>query len=127
LPDLQVNGTTYLVDEYGFLREPESWNETIARELARIEGIPELTGEHWKAIHYTRSYYERYGVAPMIRKLCHETGLTVKRLRELFPCGPIEGAIKLAGLPVPKPTACMGSCLTCGAFGTRLCQPPERG
>ena len=126
MPDLEINERTYSIDEYGFLRDPELWTEDIVAPLAQLEGIQELTEEHWTVIRYTRKYYVSYGVAPMIRKLCNGTGMNVKRLRELCPSGPVEGAMKLAGLPVPKPTACTGSCLTCGVYGTRLCQPPER-
>ena len=44
-------------------------------------------------------------VAPMIRKLCKETGFPLKKIYDLFPSGPAKGACKLAGLP--KPTGCV--------------------
>jgi hypothetical protein len=59
--------------EDGFLQELDKWNEEFAQEYAREEGIEgPLTEEHWKIIHYLRSYYQQFGIAPMIRKLCME-------------------------------------------------------
>ena len=41
----------------------------------------------------------------MVRKLCKETGCSLKYVYDLFPSGPAKGACKLAGLP--KPTGCV--------------------
>ncbi|MCG6964539.1 MAG: TusE/DsrC/DsvC family sulfur relay protein [Acidobacteria bacterium] len=93
------------VDEDGFMQEPEGWNEVVAHALASTEGVDDLTDEHWKVVNYLREYYLQFGVAPMIRKLCKETGFNLKRIYELFPSGPAKGACKVAGLP--KPTGCV--------------------
>jgi len=93
------------VDEDGFIVDPNQWNETVAAALATTEGIEELTEEHWKVMNYLRDYYQKFGVAPMIRKLCKETGFPLKKIYDLFPSGPAKGACKLAGLP--KPTGCV--------------------
>jgi TusE/DsrC/DsvC family sulfur relay protein len=93
------------VDEDGFMQEPESWNEDVALALATTEGVEELTDDHWKVVHYLREYYLQFGVAPMIRKLCKQTGFQLKQIYELFPSGPAKGACKGAGLP--KPTGCV--------------------
>ena len=93
------------VDEDGFMQEPENWNERIALALASTEGLSELTDEHWKLINYIREYYAQYQIAPMIRKLCKETGFPLKRIYELFPSGPAKGACRVAGLA--KPTGCV--------------------
>jgi len=45
------------------------------------------------------------GIAPMIRKLCKETGFKLAQIYEMFPSGPAKGACKVAGLP--KPTGCV--------------------
>ena len=105
MPDLELNGHTYVVDEDGFLEDPGIWNEDVAKDFAAIEGVSELTEEHWKMIHYLRNYYLQFGIAPMIRKLCKETGFPLNKVYELFPSGPAKGACKLAGLP--KPTGCV--------------------
>jgi tRNA 2-thiouridine synthesizing protein E len=93
------------VDEDGFMQEPEVWNKDVAAALATTEGVDELTEEHWKLVEYLRNYYLQFGVAPMIRKLCKETGFDLKKVYALFPSGPAKGACKVAGLP--KPTGCV--------------------
>jgi tRNA 2-thiouridine synthesizing protein E len=93
------------VDEDGFMLEPEEWNEEIAKALATTEAVDFLTEEHWKLVHYLRDYYLKFGIAPMIRKLCKETGFPLKKVYELFPSGPAKGACKVAGLA--KPTGCV--------------------
>jgi tRNA 2-thiouridine synthesizing protein E len=93
------------VDEDGFIEEPEQWNEEVALALASTEGVSELTDSHWKVVNYLRDYYTKFGVAPMIRKLCKETGFPLKEIYELFPSGPAKGACKVAGLA--KPTGCV--------------------
>lgn len=93
------------LDEDGFIIDPETWNEDVAKYFAATEGINELSEEHWKVINYLRDYYKQFQIAPMIRKLCKETGCSLKVIYELFPSGPAKGACKLAGLP--KPTGCV--------------------
>ena len=105
MPEFQVGDTTLEIDEDGFIQEPERWNQDVAIALAKTEGVEELTEEHWKLVNYLRDYYLKYGVAPMIRKLCKQTGFQLKEIYELFPSGPAKGACKVAGLP--KPTGCV--------------------
>ncbi len=93
------------VDEDGFLEDPSVWDENIAKALATTEGVDDLTEEHWKLVHYLRDYFTKFGIAPMIRKLCKETGFPLKKVYELFPSGPAKGACKVAGLA--KPTGCV--------------------
>jgi len=100
-----MNGRTYAVDEDGFVEDPSIWNEQVAKDFASLEGVTALTEEHWKVLNYLRDYYLKFGIAPMVRKLCKETGCPLSRIYELFPSGPAKGACKLAGLP--KPTGCV--------------------
>ena len=105
MPTFDVEGRSYEVDEDGFLQNPEIWDQNVACDFSATEGVTELTEEHWKVINYLRNYYLEYGIAPMIRKLCKETGFKLNKIYELFPSGPAKGACKLAGLP--KPTGCV--------------------
>ena len=105
MPTISLAGRDIDVDEDGFVQNPEDWDEEIAAAMAVDEGISELTDEHWKMINYLRDYYLKFGIAPMIRKLCKDTGFKLKYVYELFPSGPAKGACKLAGLP--KPTGCV--------------------
>jgi dissimilatory sulfite reductase related protein len=93
------------VDEDGFIQQPEFWDESLALALARTDGVSELTDAHWKVIHYIRRYFQEFEIAPMIRKLCKETGFSLREIYDLFPSGPAKGACKVAGLP--KPTGCV--------------------
>jgi TusE/DsrC/DsvC family sulfur relay protein len=102
---VEVQGKQIEVDEDGFIVEPDLWNEDIVKAFAKLEEVNELTENHWKVINYLRDYYKKFGIAPMIRKLCKETGFTLKEIYEMFPSGPAKGACKLAGLP--KPTGCV--------------------
>ncbi len=105
MPEFKHGDVCLVVDEDGFMQEPEKWDKIIAAALATTEGVDSLTEEHWKVVEYLRDYYLQFGVAPMIRKLCKETGFNLKKIYELFPSGPAKGACKVAGLP--KPTGCV--------------------
>jgi tRNA 2-thiouridine synthesizing protein E len=105
MPEFTHGDITLAVDEDGFMQDPDKWSKDVAAALATTEGVDSLGDEHWKVVEYLREYYLQFGVAPMIRKLCKETGFNLKRIYELFPSGPAKGACKVAGLP--KPTGCV--------------------
>jgi len=105
MPAINVGGLEIEVDEDGFIADPAKWNEAVAKALAETEGVTEFTEAHWKIINYLREYYQKFGIAPMVRKLCKETGCSLKQIYDLFPSGPAKGACKIAGLP--KPTGCV--------------------
>ena len=54
--DLQVS-----FDAEGFMTDPNEWTEEIAVELAKDEGIDELTDRHWVVINFVRDEYRAYG------------------------------------------------------------------
>ncbi|HBC91718.1 MAG TPA: sulfurtransferase TusE [Pelotomaculum sp.] len=105
MSNLAVGGREIELDEDGFLVDFEDWTEDVAGVLASKEEIDELTERHWRVVQYLRDYYKEFQVAPMIRKLCKDTGLTLKQIYDLFPAGPARGACKIAGLP--KPAGCV--------------------
>ena len=99
-------GNSYEVDEDGFLTKGmEEWNEGWVEYVKGLEGITDLTDEHWKVINALQDYYKKNGIAPMVRILSKTTGYPLKRIYELFPSGPGKGDCKMAGLP--KPTGCV--------------------
>ncbi len=100
-----LGGKELDIDEDGFIQDPTQWDENVAKDLAATEGVDNLTEKHWKVVNYLRQYYLQFNMAPMIRKLCKETGFPLKEIYELFPTGPAKGACKAAGLP--KPTGCV--------------------
>jgi len=105
MPKVVLAGIEMETDEDGFITDPSLWSEGVAKDLAKTEHVEAMTEAHWKVVNMIRNYYLEFGVAPMIRKLCKETGLKLKEIYELFPSGPAKGACKVAGLP--KPTGCV--------------------
>jgi TusE/DsrC/DsvC family sulfur relay protein len=105
MPELNVEGQTVEVGEDGFLIDFEDWTEAVALVLAVKNGSGELSDKHWQVIKYLRDYYQEHQIAPMVKNLCKDTGLSLKKIYELFPAGPARGACKIAGLP--KPMGCV--------------------
>jgi tRNA 2-thiouridine synthesizing protein E len=103
---VEIEGKKYELNEDGFMMNPKEWSDAVAKALAKVEeGLDNLTEEHWAVINYIREYYLEKNLAPMVRKMCKNTGFSLKRIFELFPSGPAKGACKLAGLP--KPDGCV--------------------
>ena len=74
----------------------------MAHEIARDNGIDELTDRHWQVIDFMRDDYLETGAAPSIRALGKTSGVSVKELYQLFPKGPAKLAAKIAGIPKPR-------------------------
>jgi dissimilatory sulfite reductase related protein len=102
MPPIELEGRTFAVDNKGFLKTPEIWDQEVAALFARAQGIDALTDDHWKVLNYIRAYWLEHGRAPMIRVLCERTGLRLKQVYDLFPEGPAQGACRIAGLPKPE-------------------------
>jgi len=105
MPIVNLDGIEVDVDEDGFITDPSSWTQELAVALGKTEDVPDLSENHWKVVDYLRNYYQEFGIAPMIRKLCKQSGFSLKEIYEMFPSGPAKGACKIAGLP--KPTGCV--------------------
>jgi dissimilatory sulfite reductase related protein len=105
VPTFEWKDLKISVDEDGFMDTPDAWNDQVALALASTDAVDVLTENHWKVINYVREYYQEFGIAPMVRKLCKQTGFSLKEIYDMFPSGPAKGACKIAGLP--KPTGCV--------------------
>ena len=79
-----------------------TWTEEKAAEIARDEGIGELTDRHWLVIRFMRDAYLETGTAPTIRTLGKASGVPIKELYQLFPKGPAKLAAKIGGIPKPR-------------------------
>jgi dissimilatory sulfite reductase related protein len=99
---LTMSGASIDVDAEGFLQKPEQWTEDLGLEIARQNGIPDLTDRHWTVIRFMRDTYLRTGTAPTIRTLGKDSGVPIKELYQLFPKGPAKLAAKIGGIPKPK-------------------------
>ncbi len=92
------------VDGEGFLVNRDDWNEDIARELARRDGM-EIDDKIMHYINEARSMYDNDGVVPPIRIFAKAQGTTTKELYDVFKKGPMKLICKWGGLP--KPTGCV--------------------
>lgn len=106
-----VDGVSLETSEDGFLRDAQLWNEQVAEELARLNGI-EISPDHWEILFFIRDYYFQFQHLPnarmfaaAIRKKLGEEKAGSRYLQKLFPDGPLKYACKLAGLP--KPPTCL--------------------
>ena len=97
-----IAGAEIELNEEGFLVDPSQWNDDIAVELARREGIDPLTERHWQVVRFMRSEYEAKGTGPTVRVLGKTSGVSIKELYQLFPKGPAKLAAKIAGIPKPR-------------------------
>jgi tRNA 2-thiouridine synthesizing protein E len=89
-------------DQEGYMVDPNSWNKEIAVELARQEGIPELSEDHWKVIEFCRQSATESGSAPTLRQITSGTGISTKELFALYPKGPAKKVAKISGLGKPE-------------------------
>jgi tRNA 2-thiouridine synthesizing protein E len=89
-----------LLNSEGFLADPRAWTESIATTLARLDGLPDLTQEHWVIIHALREHYRQFGTAlPAFSHLCNKYHLGKHCVDRLFHSE--REAWRIAGLPDP--------------------------
>jgi dissimilatory sulfite reductase related protein len=97
-----ITGVPVERDPEGFFADPNQWSEEMADEIARENGVDELTDRHWIVIRFMRNAYLENGSAPSIRTLGKVSGVPIKELYQLFPKGPAKLAAKIAGIPKPR-------------------------
>lgn len=102
---VQVNGKTVEFDQDGFMLDPGLWDEQVAAAIAREEGIEAVSEKQWAVVNFIRDYWKEHDLAPPVRLLCKEAGVTVREVYKLFTSGPARGACRVAGLP--KPDGCV--------------------
>jgi TusE/DsrC/DsvC family sulfur relay protein len=102
MPTATLDGVAVAINDEGFFENPDDWNEAMAVELARAEGIEPLTDRHWQVIRFMRAEYADKGTGPTVRVLGKTSGVSVKELYQLFPKGPAKTAAKIAGIPKPR-------------------------
>lgn len=102
MPTAIYAGRQVAVNDEGFFTDPRQWTAEMAPQIAREEGIAELTDRHWQVIKFMRHEYEDKGTGPTVRMLGKTSGVTIKELYQLFPKGPAKLAAKIAGIPKPR-------------------------
>jgi len=102
MPTKKIAGVEVQVNEEGFMTNPNEWNKEIAVELAKEEGIQELTEAHWKVIEFCRRSAAASGAAPTLRAITNGAGVSTKDLFALFPKGPAKKVARISGLGKPE-------------------------
>jgi tRNA 2-thiouridine synthesizing protein E len=89
-----------LLNDEGFLCNPELWNENVAMAIARLDGLPRLTHDHWVIIRALREHFERFGTAlPAFSHVCVVNHMDKHCVGRLFRSE--REAWRIAGLPDP--------------------------
>jgi tRNA 2-thiouridine synthesizing protein E len=101
-------GHDVATDAEGYLVDPGTWDEEVARQIASQEGL-ELTEEHWKVFQFMRDFYNEHQVAAdarfVMKFLADDLGYGRKghnHLFTLFPYGYVKQACKIAGMKRPR-------------------------
>jgi len=98
-----IAGKSISLNDEGFMTDASQWDQEVAKELAKEEGI-ELSTKHFEVLEFLRTANAK-GEALTIRKV-GKSGITdIKGLYDLFPGGPLKLSSKIAG--IPKPTSCV--------------------
>ncbi len=109
--EIEVDGKTIELSEAGWLMNLDEWTEEIAVKIAsEVEGIDDLTEEHWDIINLSReAFYENSQVAEprkfmkMMKSKFGKDRSSNKYIFKFFPKGGlIKSANKIGGLPRPK-------------------------
>jgi tRNA 2-thiouridine synthesizing protein E len=103
--EVQVDGKTIEFDKDGFMIDPSLWDDKVAAAVAGEEGIDSMSEKHWAIVSVIRDYWKEHDLAPPVRLLCKESGVSVREVYKLFASGPARGACRIAGLP--KPDGCV--------------------
>jgi dissimilatory sulfite reductase related protein len=102
MPTRTIAGKDVQVNDEGFMTVPAEWNKDIAVEIAKEEGLAELTPAHWKVIDFCRQSAATSGAAPTLRAITNGAGITTKEMFALFPKGPAKKVAKISGLGKPE-------------------------
>ena len=90
-----------ILNEHGFLKHPDQWDEQVGVAIAEREGLSNLDKMHWRIICYLREYYEEYEIVPTLSRACRVSGEWENScLSCFFQRDPLKAA-KIAGLPEP--------------------------
>jgi tRNA 2-thiouridine synthesizing protein E len=100
MPALEYRGKEIEVDEEGYLKNFEDWDETVACALAEREaGGKEcpLREDQIELLEFIREYYKKFASVPVVRAACNNVHQTRDCEYIDFP-DPIT-TCKIAGIP----------------------------
>ncbi len=97
MASIRYKDKTLDVDNNGYLIDQNEWNEEIAQQLAKLEGIDSLSVDQMNIITFLRQYYVKHKVFPILNNICRTAQQPKHCVNEQF-INP-EKAWKIAGLP----------------------------
>lgn len=100
---LVENVQNIVVNEEGYMTNPDQWTKKWAFQVAAEYGIV-LTEKHFEVLNWLREK-QHEGVALNIRKVGKSGIVDIKEFYALFPGGPLKVSSKIAG--IPKPVSCI--------------------
>lgn len=95
----KIAGKMIDLDDDGFMKDTEDWDQTVAHELARREGYESLDEQQYEIIRFMRNYFKKYNAFPMLQYVCKNLQQPKECVNEEF-INPMK-AWKIAGLPKP--------------------------
>lgn len=99
-----INNKMIKVNDEGYLTDFTQWDKDIACEIAKMEGINELSTKHMEVIGFLQDQFKK-NIPLTIRKVGASGVTDIKEFYNLFPGGPLKKASKIAG--IPKPLSCI--------------------
>lgn len=99
--ELNIAGVNLDTTEDGYLNDLSQWNNEIAIEIAKEEGIEELTAKHFEVITWLQEQVKA-DKALSVRGIKKSGVVDIKEFYALFPGGPLKKATRIAGVPKPK-------------------------
>lgn len=90
---------TVALDEEGYLKNFDDWNEKVAQMIALREGLGILTQDQMEIVKFIRQYYKQYSFFPVLNFVCKNLNQPKNCVAEKL-IDPLL-AWKIAGLPKP--------------------------
>jgi len=97
---IDVREKEILLDDEGYLKKFDDWDEDVAQELARREGLGKLAEDKLASLRFIREYYRKFNFFPILSSVCKNVHKPKDCVQEDF-LNPLF-AWKLAGLPHPE-------------------------
>lgn len=97
---IEYAGVKIEIDDEGYLKNTDDWNEKVSCALAENEGVEELTNDRIEIIKFMRDYYSKFNIFPILGAVCRNVHQPKGCVREGF-IEPLK-AWKIAGLPKPS-------------------------
>ncbi len=99
MPLLEYAGIKVEVDDDGYLKNFDDWDDKVACALAEQEGVEELTGDIMDILKFTRQYFKNWGSYPVFGAVCLNVNQPKDCVTRKFH-DPVK-TWKVAGIPNP--------------------------